>query len=114
MASQGVARLETGNMLLSAAVQHHLIDSIEAYRNHSEEMQAYIHYVAASYSWEQNDLDAVTTPAEKALELSLSMDNIALQGDCYHLLGAVCQMKGDIYHAKNHLDSMCCLVIICM
>lgn len=104
MASQGVARLETGNMLLSAAVQHHLIDSIEAYRNHSEEMQAYIHYVAASYSWEQNDLDAVTTPAEKALELSLSMDNIALQGDCYHLLGAVCQMKGDIYHAIEYFE----------
>ena len=38
MASQGVDRLEIGNMLLIEAVQHHLIDSIEAYKNHSEEM----------------------------------------------------------------------------
>ena len=104
LSSQGVNRLETGNMILCEAVQYNLIDSIESYKNHTEEMQAYIHYAVASYAWEQNDLDAVVTPAEKALELSISLDNIALQGDCYHLLGAVCQMKGDVYHAIEYFE----------
>lgn len=104
LSSQGVNRLETGNMILCEAVQSNLIDSIESYKNHSEEMQAYIHYVVASYAWEQNDLNAVVVPAQKALELSISLDNIALQGDCYHLLGAVCQMKGDVYHAIEYFE----------
>lgn len=97
-------RLKTGNLIIQEAVRQNLIDSISPYKKYSEEMQALVHYAAASYAWEQNDLKAITPAAQKALELYIELDNVAMQGDCYHLMGAACQMQGDVYHAIDNFE----------
>lgn len=102
--AEGEACLKTGNFIINQAVSRNLIDSIGPYNDHSEEMEAWVHYAAASYAWEQNDLNAITPAAQKALNLYLKLDNVAMQGDCYHLMGAACQMQGDVYHAIANFE----------
>ena len=97
-------KMDAGNLLLQKAFGLNLIDSLGLFEKHTHEMEMWIHYLVASWAWEQNDLNKVWEPANKSLKLAEKLKNIALQGDCYHLLGAVCQMKGDVFHAIEHFE----------
>lgn len=97
-------RLEMGNLIVKEAVDLNLMDSIGPFEDDSEVMQAWVHYAAASYAWEVNDLKGITPAAEKALERFVALNNVAMQGDCYHLMGAACQMQGDVYHAIENFE----------
>ena len=82
-------KMDAGNLLLQKAFGLNLIDSLGLFEKHTHEMEMWIHYSVASWAWEQNDLNKVWEPANKSLKLAEKLKNIALQGDCYHLLGAV-------------------------
>ena len=102
--SAGEKQLDAGNLLLQEAFGLNLIDSLGLFEKHTHEMEMWIHYSVASWAWEQSDLNKVLEPANKSLKLAEKLKNIAMQGDCYHLLGAVCQMKGDVFHAIEHFE----------
>ena len=87
---KGKQRLEVGNQLLDEASQKNLIDSLGHFESHNNEMEMWIHYAAASWEWELHKVKNITSPAQKALALSMKLENLAMQGDCYHLLGAAC------------------------
>ena len=104
LTQQGKARIETGNKLLGDAYQQGLIDSIGPFLSLTDEMEAWVHYSSASWAWEQGDLDRIAEPAKKALDFALALENPSLQGDCYHLLGAEAQMKGNVYQAIEYFE----------
>ena len=104
LTQQGKARIETGNKLLGDAYQQGLIDSIGPFLSLTDEMEAWVHYSSASWAWEQGDLDHIAEPAKKALDYAIALENPSLQGDCYHLLGAEAQMKGNVYQAIEYFE----------
>jgi tetratricopeptide (TPR) repeat protein len=104
LTQQGKAQVETGNMLLADAYQQGLIDSIGPFLTLTDEMEAWVHYSSASWAWEQGDLDHIAEPAKKALDYAIALENPSLQGDCYHLLGAEAQMKGNVYQAIEYFE----------
>lgn len=104
LTQQGKAQIETGNMLLADAYQQGLIDSIGPFLTLTDEMEAWVHYSSASWAWEQGDLDHIAEPAKKALDFAIALENPSLQGDCYHLLGAEAQMKGNVYQAIEYFE----------
>lgn len=104
LTQQGKARIETGNKLLGDAYQQGLIDSIGPFLSLTDEMEAWVHYSSASWAWEQGDLNHIAEPAKKALDFAIAMENPSLQGDCYHLLGAEAQMKGNVYQAIEYFE----------
>lgn len=93
--------IEIGNRIIQEASALGLINQIDAFKDHSEQMQALIHYAAAANAWEQHDLKSISSPVEKALALSTSLDDNVMQGDCWHLLGSMAQMQGDLYRAVD-------------
>lgn len=101
---KGKQRLEVGNQLLDEASQKNLIDSLGHFESHNNEMEMWIHYAAASWEWELHKVKNITSPAQKALALSMKLENLAMQGDCYHLLGVACQMQGDTFHAIDYFE----------
>ena len=104
LTQQGKARIETGNKLLGDAYQQGLIDSIGPFLSLTHEMEAWVHYSSASWAWEQGDLNSIAEPAKKALDYAIALENPSLQGDCYHLLGAEAQMKGNVYQAIEYFE----------
>ena len=104
LTQQGKARIETGNKLLGDAYQQGLIDSIGPFLSLTDELEAWVHYSSASWAWEQGDLDHIAEPAKKALDFAIALENPSLQGDCYHLLGAEAQMKGNVYQAIEYFE----------
>lgn len=104
LSAEGKQRTEVGNLLLDEAYRKNLIDSLGQYNSHNDEMAMWIHYAAASWEWELHKVKNITQPAQKALELSIELENLAMQGDCYHLLGAACQMQGDVFHAIDYFE----------
>ena len=104
LTQQGKARIETGNKLLADAYQQGLIDSIGPFLSLTDEMEAWVHYSSASWAWEQGDLDHIAESAKKALDFAIALENPSLQGDCYHLLGAEAQMKGNVYQAIEYFE----------
>lgn len=104
LSTEGKQRIEVGNHILDEAYRKELIDSLGHFKSHTNEMAMWIHYAAASWEWELHKVKNIPQPAQKALELSIELENLAMQGDCYHLLGAACQMQGDVYHAIDYFE----------
>ena len=104
LTQQGKEQIETGNRLLDDAYQQGLIDSIGPFLSLTDEMEAWVHYSSASWAWEQGDLNSIAEPAKKALDFAIALENPSLQGDCYHLLGAEAQMKGNVYQAIEYFE----------
>lgn len=104
LSQQGKAQVETGNKLLADAYQQGLIDSVGTFASLTDEMQAWVHYSSASWAWDQGELDQVAEPAKKALDFAIAWENLSLEGDCYHLLGAEAQMRGNVYRAIEYFE----------
>ena len=104
LTQQGKEQIETGNRLLDDAYHQGLIDSIGPFLSLTDEMEAWVHYSSASWAWEQGDLNSIAEPAKKALGFAIALENLSLQGDCYHLLGAEAQMKGNVYQAIEYFE----------
>ncbi len=101
---EGKQQINIGNQLLDEAFRKDLIDSLGHFKKHDDEMKMWIHYAVASWAWELHQVKNIAAPANEALQLSIKLNDLAMQGDCYHLLGAACQMQGDVFHAIEYFE----------